>query len=176
MENENRKAVYLSPSTQKSNIGIGSYGTEDMRMNEIADILEKKLKDAGYEVFRNNSNMTLDEVIENSNTLSPDIHVALHSNAGGGRGPEIFTNREGMAGDRLARVVYDELLKVYYDKALGRGIKYTDTLKEIRQVLAPAILIEIGFHDNEEDARWILESKEAIANAIFLGIEKYFDK
>ena len=36
-------SVYLSPSVQENNIGIGNYGTEEKRMNEIADIVEDKL-------------------------------------------------------------------------------------------------------------------------------------
>lgn len=175
---EEIKKVYLSPSTQEKNIGIDDYGTEEQRMNEIADILQNILETNGYEVFRNRPEMTVAEIVEDSNSKSPDIHIALHSNAGNkeATGTEIFTNIQGGASDRLANFIYEEIMNIYYDKNAGRGIKYTDSLKEVREVLAPTILIELAFHDNKEDAEWILNNKENIAQAIFRGIEKYFGR
>ncbi|MEG0873325.1 MAG: N-acetylmuramoyl-L-alanine amidase [Clostridia bacterium] len=172
------KIVYLSPSTQEKNKGVGDYGTEEFRMNKIADILEEKLVSAGYKVYRNSPKDLLQEIIVKSNELKPDIHVALHSNGssiGKGRGPEIFTNRPETDAAKLAEYIYEEILKLYYDKSLGRGIKYTNELAEIIYVNAPAVLLEVAFHDNEMDAKWIIANKEQIAKAIFLGIEKYFD-
>ena len=32
------KSIYLSPSTQENNVGAGSYGTEEQRMNQIMDL------------------------------------------------------------------------------------------------------------------------------------------
>ncbi len=42
--------VYLSPSTQENNIGIGGYGTEEKRMNQVADVVERLLKSSGITV------------------------------------------------------------------------------------------------------------------------------
>ena len=35
--------IYLSPSVQENNRGIGNYGTEKVRMNELTDIIEREL-------------------------------------------------------------------------------------------------------------------------------------
>lgn len=43
--------IYLSPSTQKGNIGVGEYGTEEERMNQVADYTERTLKQHGLNVF-----------------------------------------------------------------------------------------------------------------------------
>lgn len=67
-------------------------------MNRIVDIIEKRLIDDGYVVYRNNPNETLKQIVQQSNKINPDIHVALHSNASGtnikGQGPEIYANRK----------------------------------------------------------------------------------
>ena len=54
-----KKVVFLSPSAQEYNIGLGNFGSEEYRMNRIADIIEKRLIDDGYVVYRNNPNETL---------------------------------------------------------------------------------------------------------------------
>jgi hypothetical protein len=46
--------IYIAPSNQEHNIGVGNYGTEEERMNQLADKLIDglhELKDV--EVFRN---------------------------------------------------------------------------------------------------------------------------
>lgn len=176
--NENR-VIYLSPSAQEYNKGVGDYGSEEYRMNRIADIVEDKLKNLGYTVYRNNPNNTLRQIVAESNSISPNIHVALHSNASGGdsvgRGPEIYANREGTPGARLAQDIYDQIEKIYPDPSKGRGVLYTSSLYEIINTLAPAVLLEVAFHDNAEDANWIIQNEEKIAQAIVDGINNYFN-
>jgi len=117
------KNVYLSPSIQEGNIGYGDYGTEEKRMNEVCDVTQKHLLRHGLTVFRNRPNMTLTQVVLDSNTKDPTIHFAIHSNAFNGsvRGSEIYCHRFGGEGERLARLVYDELEAITPTK--GRGVK-----------------------------------------------------
>lgn len=175
--NENR-VIFLSPSAQEYNVGVGDFGTEEYRMNRIADLVEKKLKAGGYTVYRNNPDDTLREIVNESNRISPNIHVALHSNASGGnyvgRGPEIYANRPGTPGARLAQDIYDQIIKIYPEPEKGRGVLFTNSLYEIINTLAPAVLLEIAFHDNKEDANWIIQNEEKIAQAIVDGINIFF--
>ena len=46
----NDKVVFLSPSTQEFNVGYGNFGTEEYRMNRIADIVERLLKEFGWNI------------------------------------------------------------------------------------------------------------------------------
>lgn len=172
------KVIYLSPSAQEYNIGYGDFGSEEYRMNRIADIVEKLLKEQGYTVYRNNPNERLSQIVRESNEISPDIHVALHSNASGegfsAQGPEIFVNRPNTPGDRLANQIYNEIMQVYPDPTKGRGVLYTSSLYEIIRTNAPAVLLEVAFHDNPEDAQWIIDNESQIAQAIVSGINSYF--
>ena len=172
------KVIYLSPSAQEYNIGYGDFGSEEYRMNRIADIVEKMLKEQGYTVYRNNPNEKLSDVVRRSNEVNPDIHVALHSNASGegfsAQGPEIFANRPNTPGDRLANLIYNEIMQIYPDPTKGRGVLYTSSLYEIIRTNAPAVLLEVAFHDNPEDAQWIIDNESQIAQAIVSGINSYF--
>ena len=172
------KVIYLSPSAQEYNIGYGDFGSEEYRMNRIADIVEKLLKEQGYTVYRNNPNERLSQIVRESNEINPDIHVALHSNASGegfsAQGPEIFANRPNTPGDRLANQIYNEIMQIYPDPTKGRGVLYTSSLYEIIRTNAPAVLLEVAFHDNPEDAQWIIDNESQIAQAIVSGINSYF--
>lgn len=172
------KVIYLSPSAQEYNIGYGDFGSEEYRMNRIADLVEKMLKNQGYTVYRNNPNEKLSQIVRESNEINPDIHVALHSNASGdgfnAQGPEIFANRPNTPGDRLANLIYNEIMQIYPDPTKGRGVLHTSSLYEIIRTNAPAVLLEVAFHDNPDDAEWIINNESQIARAIVNGINSYF--
>ena len=50
----------------------------------------------------------------------------------------------------------------------------TTTLGEVRRPRYPANLIELGYHDNYDDARWIENNLDAAAQAIARGLTEYF--
>lgn len=175
-------SIYLSPSTQENNVGAGNYGTEEKRMNEITNIVEAALKGYGMTVFRNKPEMTLKQVVADSNIKQPDVHFAIHSNAfnGRARGCEVFCHRFGGLGERLARAVYNEIepLTPTGDRGVKEGATFYGNdkpLYETAYTTAPAALIEIAFHDNPDDAKWIVSNINSIANGLVRGIRNYFD-
>lgn len=174
-------SVYLSPSTQEKNVGAGSFGTEEKRMNEITDLIEPELKRHGLIVYRNKPEMTLKAVVKDSNEKKPDIHLAIHSNAFNqkARGTEVYCNRFGGQGEKLARAVYKEIAQL--TPTGDRGVKESydffgsgKPLYELAYTNAPSALIEIAFHDHPEDAKWILDNIPAIAEGLVRGILQYF--
>lgn len=167
-------SVYLSPSLQEFNRGVGSYGTEEERMNQVADVVENLLKEYGVTVYRNAPSMSLAQAVRDSNSKNPDIHVALHSNAsssGAARGPEVYAYSPSTPGDQLAQLIYDELAALF--PTPGLGVKYSP-LYETRRVKAPTALAEVGFHDNYADAKFIEENVENIGRAVAKAILRYF--
>ena len=50
----------------------------------------------------------------------------------------------------------------------------TTRLGEVTRTKAPAVLVEIGYHDNAEDARWITSNLEEIAEKLALSMTEYF--
>ena len=175
------KTVYLSPSTQENNIGIGDYGTEEERMQQVCDVVQEELLRHGITDSRNRPDMTLKQVVADSNRKEPIIHFAIHSNAvnGKARGCEVFCHRFGGEGERLARLVYTELepLTPTKDRGVKEGLNHFGPgkpLYELAKTNAPAALVEIAFHDNPDDAKWILANIEPIGIALAKGILNYF--
>lgn len=166
------KSVYLSPSTQERNIGYGSYGTEEKRMNQVANIAQEILLDHGVKVYRNKPEWSLREVVKDSNSKKPDLHFAIHSNAGGGRGAEIYVYAPGGEGEKAARLIYEEIAPLTPTK--DRGVKFNPKFYELRATTTPATLVEVAFHDNKDDAEWILKNIEAIGIALAKGVLKHF--
>ena len=167
--------VYLSPSLQNYNIGYGTYDSEQRRMNQIADSVERHLYDEKDQItlYRSRSDMSLTEAVADSNSKKPDIHVAIHSNASNthtSRGPMGFACKMDTKDDMLAHDVYDEVAKVSQVK--GHGIFYSTQLYELKKTTAPATLIEVAFHDNPDDAGFIMDNIDNIGGAIARGILK----
>ena len=46
----------------------------------------------------------------------------------------------------------------------------TTTLAELRRTTAPAVLVEVAYHDNFEDATWIINNIEAIGENLALSV------
>ena len=166
------KIVYLSPSLQEHNVGFGDYGTEIQRMNDVADVVQGELNRHGVVTYRNRPEWSLSQVVNDSNEKDPDLYFAIHSNAGGGRGCEVYAYSPGGDGERAAISVYEELEPL--TPSQDRGVKFNPGLYELRGTTATAILIEVAFHDNPEDAAWIVNNIEGIGIAIAKGILKYF--
>lgn len=166
-------SIYLSPSTQEHNIGYGNYGSELMRMNQITDVIAKHLDASGLLYYRNNSNWTLDQVINDSNQKKPDIHFSIHSNAGGGSGALCLIYDWNGEREKFAKIIYEKLSAITPMK--DNGIRLAPKLAELRRTTAPACLIEVAFHDRKEDAQWIMDNIDLIGRELAKGICQYFD-
>ena len=44
----------------------------------------------------------------------------------------------------------------------------------MRRVRAPSVFIELGYHDNPDDAAWIKSNLDAVARNIALSLTEYF--
>lgn len=164
--------VYLSASTQEKNLcAMGD--TEEQHMNKIADVVETLLAaQPGFVVFRNRPEMTLQETVKESNSLGVGAHVALHSNAGGSKGTECFCWPKSEPSRKLGQLLYDGVNRLNPNP--GRGVKDGSHLYEINSTTAPAALIEVAFHDNEQEARWIHDNIQQIGAAVAQAVCTYF--
>ena len=162
--------VYLSPQTQDENIGA-----EQFRMQQIADVVEQYLLQTGdYAVYRNVINMTQQEIINDSNEVKPDMHVAIHSNYGTNKGIECYVKVGCEKSNGFGKEIYKQVLSIYYDKNVDNGLFYDAKIQEINKVECPAILIVVGNHNNMSDIAWIANNIENIGQEISKGIEKGF--
>ena len=170
--------LYLSPSTQEENLYVNG-GTEAQWMNRLADAMEPYLSAAGIRVVRNTPDMSAVSSIRASNAGNYDLHLALHSNAapegsyGQVRGVLVFYYPGSVKGREAAQLIADNLKTVYPlpDKVRTES---TTSIGEVRRVRAPAVFLELGYHDNPDDASWVKQNLDAIARSIVLALTEYF--
>ena len=170
--------LFLSPSTQEYNPYVTS-GNEEYWMNLLADRMEPYLLASGIGFSRNDPSGSAAASIRQSNAGNYDFHLALHSNAappgfeGTYRGIDVYYYPSSADGLRMANILVDNLKPVYPLPDKVRALP-TVSIGEVRMTNAPAVLAELGYHDNVEDALWIENNLDAIARALVLGVTEYF--
>ena len=170
--------LFLSPSTQEYNPYV-NYGDEETWMNALADAMEPYLRASGVNVTRNAPSETVSGSIRRSNTGNYDFHLALHSNAapaalaGRLRGIDLYYYPGRTEAERMTGLLQETLEVVYPLPERVRSVTST-SLAEIRDTKAPAVLAELGYHDNLEDALWIQGNLDEIARALVLAVTEYF--
>ncbi|MGN0657963.1 MAG: N-acetylmuramoyl-L-alanine amidase [Emergencia sp.] len=166
-------SVYLSPSTQEYNQFYGG-GTEEYYANLIADAMEPYLTASGITFTRNNPEGTVTDSIAASNAGNYDFHLAIHSNAappnmaGAIRGPDVYYYQTSEQGRRDADIIANNLKMIYPDPSLVTTVG-TTTLAELRRTKAPAVLVEVAYHDNPQDAQWIRDNIQSIGRNLALS-------
>ena len=171
--------IYLSPSTQEYNPYVTGNGSEEYFMNLVADAMEPYLLANGIQFSRNTPDMTAASSIRQANRGDYDFYLALHSNASGpgsegqNRGIIAFYYPTSRNGRRGAEIIARNLQEIYPlpERVVTRS---TTSLGEVRQPRMPAVLLELGYHDNYADARWVQNNIEAIAANLALSLTEYF--
>lgn len=180
---KNQYKVYLSASNQYNNLGVSEVGytNEKKEMNDLTDYIEKRLKNYGVITYRNEFG-DINRWTADSTYLGVDLHLAIHSNASEEHtayGIETWIHDQTSSTYSLAQNIQNSLMNIYYnkeDEIANRGVKYANgSLAEVNPAYTPCgILIEVAHHDYADDAKWIVENKESIANAIADSILEYF--
>ena len=171
--------IFLSPSLQPGNLYVNG-GNEAQYMGYLADALEPYLNENGIAYTRSRMPNTLLNAINTSNAGNYDLHLALHSNAspegkeGQFRGIQAYYYPTSVQGRRAAQELVESLKSIYPDPDLVYTVPST-VITEVRRTKAPAVLMEIGYHDNLQDAEWIKANIQNIASALAKGLTAYFD-
>ena len=172
--------IYLSPSTQEYNPYITGSGSEEYWMTRIADAMEPYLRANTIRFTRNTPEMTAASSIAQAARGSYDFYLALHSNASGDgssegrvRGIIAFYYPTSTNGRRAADIFVENLKEIYPLPQLVTA-RATTALGEVRQPKMPSVLLEIGYHDNTADARWIEENVQSIAENLSRSMTEYF--
>lgn len=171
-------SVFLSPSTQQWNRYVNG-GNEEQQMNLIADAMEPYLRSSGITYSRNDPARDVRGAIADSNSRYYDVHLALHSNAGGGRfagilsGIDIYYSPYSAQSERLADIIVNNLKNIYPNPSKVNTLP-TTSLGEVTQTRTVAVLCELGYHDNPEDAEWIKSNTQSIARNLVQALCDYF--
>ena len=154
-------------------------GSEEYYMNLIADAMVPYLRSSGISFTRNTKDMTAASSISQSNQGRYDLHLALHSNAappdqyGEFRGVDVYYSPGSRLGRRAADIFAQNLKSIYPLPSKVRTVP-TTTIGEVTQTRAPAVFLELGYHDNTLDATWVTDNINEIAANLVLSLTEYF--
>lgn len=154
--------VFIGVGHGGSDPGAVANNTKEKDLNlSIALACCDMLKEHGVSVKMSRTkdeNDTLQNEIKECNIYGPDLAVDIHNNAGGGDGAEVFHHHAGGKGKTLAQNILSEITKIGQN---SRGIKTrknaagNDYYGFIREVIAPAVIVECAFVDNKTDIKII---------------------
>lgn len=171
--------VFLSPSTQEFNPYVIG-GDEEYYTNLIVDAMIPYLEASGINYSRNDRTANAAAAIAKSNAGNYDLHFALHSNAspeqfaGQLQGPDIYYYPGSVNGRRAAMIIADNLRDIYPQPQLV-DVRTSTQLGELSRTRAPSVFVELAYHDNIEDAEWIRDNINQIAENLAFSLTEYFD-
>ena len=143
----------------------------------VADLVEKHLVAAGVEVEGNLQSDSLEEVVDASNESEADIFISIHCNAcnGNARGTEVWYYHRSAYGELLADCIRHQIVDALGTADRGsKGAKPgVNGLYVLSNTGATAVLVELAFIENEEDARLLREKQGEFARAIARGVTDY---
>lgn len=167
--------IYVSPSSQTSNTYAIGNTNEETQCEKIAVALVAALKRCGFEAMTNlNGNMYIR--VTESNKWGADLHVPIHTNACNAKvmGTRLMAYNTNGEGYKACKEIMTTLAPI--TPGTSDNITASPGLYEIKHADAPTAYIEVAFHDNETEARWIIDHTEDIAEAICKGICNHFKR
>lgn len=171
--------IFLSPSTQEWNPYVTEGKNEEGVMNLLADEMEPYLRSTGIDYVRNDPERNVAGAIADSNAGRFDVHLALHTNAAPAqfsgllRGIDVYFAPKSYDSEMLATIIANNFQRIY-PRPNDVMARPTQNLGEVLRTKAVAVLAEIGYHDNAEDAEWIQKNLPLIAQTLVLSLADYF--
>lgn len=172
--------IAISPEDRSSNIYNknalynGKRTNEHEQMCRFADELEKHLVRCGFEVYNMQFGNMYDRVAY-ANAMNVELYIAPHTNGfnGNAKGCRIH-HYPSSKSEQFAKLLVDGVKSLYYSDSPAPKAVSDSTLYELHAPMAPAVLPEWAFHDNELDAKWIVKTIPALAEMTAQMVCKYF--
>jgi N-acetylmuramoyl-L-alanine amidase len=159
-------SLYLRDFLQQSGAYVIMTREDD---NDLSSPEAEKLRKRKSEDIRNRVKLI--------NAQAPDFLVSIHVNSFPSpkwSGAQTFYYPAYKESAEISYVIQNEMKRVLENT--DRVPKKTDDVFIIREVECPAVLVEVGFVSNEEEARRLgsTDYQKAIANAIYQGILRHY--
>ena len=170
--------IALSPEDRSTNayhpqaLYQGRSTNEQEQMRRCADLLEKELVRCGFEVKNMQYGNMYDRVAD-GNAWGADLYIALHTN--GFDGTVAGTRVHCYPSDK-SRKIGKLIQDIIAPLSPGKSEKLVEStgLYELKATKMPAVLPEFGFHDNREEAQWLIDQMPAIARETAKAVCEFF--
>ena len=160
--------IYLSPSSQVHNAYSAGGTNEQRQCNRIAEAAKVALERNGYTVKKAPEGQSDVQNVAESNAWGADIHMPIHTNAGGSSKGTLGLCYQGCVSNKYMQSVYNAVAEL--TPWADSGIRVRSDLYEINYTKAMCVYIEAAFHDKADSAQWIIDNVTAIGEAIAKGM------
>ena len=167
------KKIYLSPSNQSGNKYAYGNTSEMEQCNRIADAAKTALERCGFTVKKAPKGQDMSKSIAESNNWGSDLHMPIHTNAGGGSGTMCMVYSKASENMKYANPIYKAVQAVTPGKT-EYGIREYPDLSELCNTNAIAVYTEVDFHDNPTIAKWLIENTSKVGEAFAKGVCQAF--
>lgn len=111
-----------------------------------------------------------------ANSIGAELFISIHCNSASSpaaNGVETYAYMPGGNGERLARLVQEELVKA--TGLTNRGVKFA-RYYVLRKTAMPAILVELAFISNPQEEALLAnpDFQDVCARAIATGVKRYY--
>lgn len=161
--------IYLSPSAQPTNNYAAGDTNEQAQCNRIAEAAKSALERCGFAVRKAPEGQGYKDSVAESNAWGADLHIPIHTNAGGGAGTVVFVHGGTAKQMQYAKPIYDEV-QATSPGTTDYGVRVNSGLYELGYTTATAVYIECEFHDRADLAAWIIEHTTELGEAIARGV------
>lgn len=161
--------IYLSPSAQPANNYAAGDTNEQAQCNRIAEAAKSALERCGFAVRKAPEGQGYKENVDESNAWGADLHIPIHTNAGGGAGTVVYVHGGTAKQMQYAKPIYDEV-QTASPGTTDYGVRVNSGLYELGYTTATAVYIECEFHDRADLAAWIIEHTTELGEAIARGV------
>ena len=165
------KKIYISPSDQTKNFYAVGNTNEAEQCRRIALALVDALERCGFAAKTNvNPSASMYDRVKESNAWGADAHIPVHTNAYNGKvaGFRGFYYSAGGNGYKLVTAIKNAVAPI--TPGTSDGISANPKLYEVKSSNAPCAYLELGFHDNPVEARYIIDHTRELAEAVCKGI------
>lgn len=167
------KKIFLSPSNQSGNTYAYGNTNEAAQCGKMAQAAEKALKRCGFEV-KTMQWETMQVRCKESDKWGADLHIPIHTNAYNKNvtGTRTMCYDKKGEGYKACQAIHNRLAPL--TPGTSENISAHPELYELNAPKAPAVYLEVDFHDVSKIAKWLIENTEAIGEAICQGVCDYY--
>ncbi len=151
-----------SPGASNKNTGLTEFSFND----ELAIEIEKMVSDVEVQrIYRRTYNTLPDDI----NELNPDFTISLHCNAFNetASGTEVLYYHRSTKGKLIAEILNEKLVNALALKNRGEKPKSAEDRGGylLKNTIAPCVIAEPFFIDNDNDLNIVQENREALVKA-----------